>query len=191
MLAFGSNASPAQLFTKFASLSPASRVVPVLLGAVAGLALGHSPHVSIPGYVPYVIVDGGAGVVLDAFVLWLDEEQRMTLNRTEPNYRLVRMPGARYPLSVGAMDTIDRYSAYKGKWGALRWPGDSSPARAGTQREVFDGLGRQPWFVKHFRSGDVRSWMARLAADPALRDLIRAELAASGMVIGDGWQELP
>jgi hypothetical protein len=189
VLAFGSNASPAQLLTKFAALNPARRVVPVLRGAVAGLALGHSPHVSIPGYVPYVIVDGCAGAVLDAFVLWLDPEQRAVLDRTEPNYRLVRMPAARYPLRVDALHTIGEYSAYKGKWGALRWPGETAPAPGVTQQEVFGRLGREPWFADGLGPGDVRSRMARLAADADLREWVRGSLIANGMVVGDGWQE--
>src|SRR5690349_16856734 len=65
VLAFGSNASPAQLSTKFAAMDREHRALPVLRGSVAGFALGHSAHISNPGYVPYVIVDGGAGVALD------------------------------------------------------------------------------------------------------------------------------
>jgi hypothetical protein len=187
VLAFGSNASPAQLQAKFASLRPARRVIPVLRGSVTGLALGHSAHVSIPGYVPYVIV--AADAVLDAFVLWLDPEQRTALDRTEPNYRLVRMPADRYPLRVEALRDIGEYSAYKGKWGALRWPGESAPALPGSQPQVFDRLGEQPWFAAVLGPGDVRSRMSRLAADADLRDRVRAELAAAGMVVGDGWRE--
>lgn len=189
VLAFGSNASPAQLLTKFAALSPARRVVPVLHGSVTGLMLGHSPHVSIPGYVPYVIVDGGTDAVLDAFVLWLDPVQRAALDRTEPNYRLVPMAAGRYPLRVEALQAVGWYSAYRGKWGALRWPGEAGPAPAGTQQEVFERLARQPWFAGKLGPGDVRSWMTRLAADPDLREWVRGSLLANGMVAGDGWRE--
>jgi len=189
VLAFGSNAAPAQLSTKFGSLSPARRTIPVLRGSVAGLALGHSPHVSIPGYLPYVIVDGGPDVVLDAFVLWLDPDQRAALDRTEPNYRLVQVPGARYPLRVESMDRIESYSAYQGKWGALRWPGETSPARAGSQQEALGRLGREPWFAELLGPGDARSWMQRLAADPELRDAVKDGFVANGMVVGDGWLE--
>jgi hypothetical protein len=189
VLAFGSNASPAQLLTKFASLGPAGRVVPVLRGSVAGLTLGHSAHVSVPGYVPYVIVDGGADVALDAFVLRLDPEQRIALDRTEPNYRLVRMPAKRYPLTVGPLGIVKEYSAYQGRWGALRWPGERGASPAGTQHETFARLGELPWFVAALGPGDVRDWIARLAAEVALRDRVRAEFATRGMAVGDGWQE--
>jgi hypothetical protein len=188
VLAFGSNASPAQLSTKFAALDRERRVLPVLRGSVAGFALAHSAHISSPGYVPYVIVDAGTGAALDAFVLWLDPDQRAALDRTEPNYRLVRVPAERYPLTVESMPPIEEYSAYRGRWGALRWPGERLPAPAGTQRQVFDGLGRQPWFQAAVGPGDARSWITGLAANAALRDRIRAELAAAGMAIGDGWQ---
>jgi hypothetical protein len=111
------------------------------------------------------------------------------LDRTEPNYRLVRMPAARYPLRVDALHTIGEYSAYKGKWGALRWPGETAPAPGVTQQEVFGRLGREPWFADGLGPGDVRSRMARLAADADLREWVRGSLIANGMVVGDGWQE--
>lgn len=191
VLAFGSNASPAQLLTKFAAVSPACRAIPVLRGTVAGLALSHSPHISIPGYLPYVIVDGGPDAVLDAFVLWLDPDQRAALDRTEPNYRLVRMPAPRYSLRLDAMDAIAEYSAYQGRWGALRWPGEAVPAPAGSQVEMFGRLGRQPWFAGLLGPGDAPSWMARLAADAVLRDDVRKGFLTNGMVVGDGLPELP
>jgi hypothetical protein len=189
VLAFGSNAAPAQLSTKFGLLSPVRRTIPVLRGSVAGLALGHSPHVSIPGYLPYVIVDGGPGAALDAFVLWLDPDQRAALDRTEPNYRLVRMPAERFPLHIDGLDSIGAYGAYKGVWSALRWPGEPWPARAASQQEVFGRLGREPWFAELLGPGDARSWMPRLAADPVLRDAVRDGFVANGMVVGDGWQQ--
>ena len=59
VIAFGSNAAPAQLRDKFQPLAPDERVVPVLRGSVRGFVLGHSPHVSDPGYLPFVLVGNG------------------------------------------------------------------------------------------------------------------------------------
>ena len=92
VIAFGSNAAPAQLRDKFQLLTPDERVVPVLRASVQGFVLGHSPHVSDPGYLPFVLVGNGAAA-LDVSVLWLDPRQLGVLNRTEPNYELVQMSG--------------------------------------------------------------------------------------------------
>jgi hypothetical protein len=56
-----------------------------------------------------------------------------------------------------------------------------------TQQEVFGRLGREPWFADGLGPGDVRSRMARLAADADLREWVRGSFSANGMVVGDGW----
>ena len=52
--------APAQLRDKFQVLDPVERAIPVTRASLRGLVLAHSPHVSDPGYLPYVLVDGGA-----------------------------------------------------------------------------------------------------------------------------------
>jgi hypothetical protein len=187
VVSFGSNSAPAQLRDKFAALTPANKVIPVTRGFLGGLSLGYSAHVAAPGYVPYVLVDNGSRSALPVFVLWLDAFQLAVMNGTEPNYRLVAVPADRYPLTLDTGQVITRFSAYKGRWGALRVPGNGAPAVAGSQQEVFDRLGAAPWFRALAGPGDVRAQMSTLRADAGLRDRMRTELAARGWVLSDGW----
>ena len=187
VLSFGSNSAPAQLRAKFASLDPASRVIPVLRAVISGLGLGHSAHVSNPGYLPYVLVDNGSASRLAVFMLWLDLHQVEVMNGTEPNYDLVGVPVDRYPLTLPGGEIVAGYAAYKGKWGALRLPGASMPLAAGSQHQLLAELSGVPWFRLLVGDGDPRSHLGRLRDDRVLRERVRVELAGSGMVIDDGW----
>jgi hypothetical protein len=187
VLAYGSNAAPAQLLDKFGRLEPRERVLPVTTGHVEGFALAHSAHISNPGYLPYVLVDGGAGAVLEVRVLWLDEAQLAALNETEPNYTLVPVNGARYPLTLESGVPVPRYSAYRGKWGALHLPAQHGPVRAGSQQDVHAELAGQGWFAELFSRVSVQEQVDLLRADKALRDRVRDELGARGMAVMDGW----
>jgi hypothetical protein len=183
VVAFGSNAAPAQLVAKFGSVDTG---IPVTRARLQGFVIGHSPHVSTAGYLPWVLVDA-PGAVVDCAVLWLDRRQRARLDVTEPNYDLVTADPVRYPLQVPAVDASIAYSAYRGKWGALRWPGEDRPARAATQAEVFARLGTFGWFRGLVGVGGLAACQRRLAADAGLRDRIRHELADRGMAVADGW----
>jgi hypothetical protein len=187
VLAFGSNAAPAQLLDKFAGLTGPGLVVPVTRATVQGFSLGHSPHVSNPGYVPFVVVNSARRNKLEVNMLWLDSDQLTCLNATEPNYRLVPTPGERYPLTLQSRQTITNYSLYKGRWGALKWADEPLPTAAGSQLEVFAGLNAMRWFRVLVGDGDVRSQMSRLRADLTLRDRVRSELFDRGLVVPDGW----
>lgn len=183
VVAFGSNAAPAQLVAKFGSVDAG---IPVTRARLHGFGLAHSPHVSVAGYVPWVLVDE-PGAVLDCAVLWLDRWQRARLDATEPNYVLVSADPGRHPLRVSAVHASVGYSVYRGKWGALRWPGDDRPARAGTQAQVFTRLGRFDWFRDLVGADGLGDRQRRLAADPALRDRVREQLFAREMAVSDGW----
>jgi hypothetical protein len=187
VLAFGSNAAPAQLLDKFKSIDPSERVIPVTRGSVMGFALSHSPHVSNPGYIPYVVVDSGPAAPLPVHVLWLDETQLRVMNRTEPNYRLVNAPAERYPLTLESGETVAGYSLYRGNWGALRWPAERGAAPAGSQEEIFARMSRTQWFRELAGGGDTGAQQLRLGADKVLRDRVRAELADRNQRLPDGW----
>ncbi len=183
VVAFGSNAAPAQLLAKFGARAGG---IPVTRARLHGFALAHSPHVSAPGYIPWVLVDR-AGTAVDCAVLWLDDAERARLDVTEPNYTLVRPDPSRYPLEVAAVAARVDCVVYRGRWGALRWPGDAGPAPAGSQAEVFGRLGALDWFRAVVGAGSLAAVQRLLAGDPARRDRVRSELAARGMVVADGW----
>ena len=183
VVAFGSNAAPAQLLAKFGSVDTG---IPVTRARLRGFALGHSPHVSAAGYLPWVLVDDPDAVV-DCAVLWLDRRHRDMLDGTEPNYDLVPVDPVRYPLRVLAVDRPDSYWAYRGRWGALRWPDDDRATGATTQAEVFARLETFGWFRDLVGAGGLAAGQRRLAADPGIRHRVRSELAARGMAVSDGW----
>jgi len=189
VLAYGSNAAPAQLLDKFGWLDPRDRVVPVTVGRVEGFVLAHSAHISNPGYLPFVLVHGGAGEAIDVRVLWLDDTQLAALNETEPNYTLLPVNGAAYPLTLESGVTVPRYSAYRGNWGALSWLGQDGPAAASSQEVVHTELARCEWFAELIGGVAVPAQVEKLRADKVLRDRVRDELAARGMAMADGWIE--
>lgn len=182
VVAFGSNAAPAQLVAKF---GPTIDAIPVTRARLHGVALAHSPHVSIPGYIPWVLVDR-PGAAVDCAVLWLAGAQRARLDVTEPNYTLARLDATRHPLEVAAVAARVDCLVYRGRWGALRWPDEPGPAPAGSQAEVFGRLGALDWFRELVGPGSLSAVQRRLAAGPALRNRVRSELAARGMVLADG-----
>lgn len=183
VVAFGSNAAPAQLVAKFGS---AAGPIAVTRARVRGFALGHSPHVSIPGYLPWVLVHAPRSQVRCA-LLWLDDRQRAVLDATEPNYHLAAVDPVRYPLATPATGPVTAYAAYRGRWGALRWPGDERPAGATTQAALFERLGTFGWFRDLIGAVGLAASQRRLAADADLRERVHDALTARQMVVPDGW----
>jgi hypothetical protein len=81
VLAYGSNACPAQLRRKLEG-SHCSPVIPMSRGWAQRLAIGYSDHESRYGAIPAtVIVDDDA--VTEVFVAWLDAEQFELFDRAE------------------------------------------------------------------------------------------------------------
>jgi len=81
VLAYGSNASPAQLRRKLGEAT-CSPVVPMTRAWAHRLAIGYSDHESRYGAVPAtIVVDDDA--VTEVFVAWLDPEQYGVFDRSE------------------------------------------------------------------------------------------------------------
>ena len=183
VVAFGSNAAPAQLAAKFGGTGGP---ITVTHARLSGFALSHSPHVSRPGYLPWVLVVE-PGTAVDCALLWLDDRQRALLDATEPNYDLRPVDPARHGPVVRTTGEVVAAAAYRGRWGALRWPGAGGPVPAGSQAAVFDRLATIGWFRELVGTGGLAAVQRRLAGDAVLRDRIRAEFAARDMVVADGW----
>jgi hypothetical protein len=184
VVAVGSNASPVVLDRKLARDGERS-VVPVLAGTLLGCAVGHSAHVSVPGYVaaaPYRDADARTRV----FVSLLDEEQLLRLDATEPNYerrRFTSGDGLRLELEGGIRS--GRFQLYDGRWGVIATP-DGTPVPFGTQQSLHELL-QATWpryaEVLGLRSGQapgVETAMRLLAEDEHLRNAVREALHATG-----------
>lgn len=94
--AVGSNAAAETLRRK---LGATSMVVPVQLVTAHGFGSGVSAHVSKPGYVPATPVPA-PGRTTSLVVAWLDADQLAALDATEPNYRRIRPPADRFPMTA-------------------------------------------------------------------------------------------
>jgi hypothetical protein len=187
VIAVGSNAAPGQLIHKLGNHA-VSDVVPLTLVRVGGLAVGHSAHVSVPGYVPYVPIAAPAGVEREFYVLWLDDEQLRRINATEPNHRTVTVRDPRLAAVFESGERLPGYAMYRGRWGAFRLGPDEAPLLATTQPEILAVLATHAWFrwlVPSCRDGP-EAIVASLAADADTRQAVRFELARRGMVARDG-----
>jgi hypothetical protein len=92
VLAVGSNAAPAQLRRKLATGGPPT-VVPITAVKVDGLSVGVSAHISKAGYVPATPVPDPSSKNLLMWVTWLAQDQLLIMDKTEPNYDRIRVPG--------------------------------------------------------------------------------------------------
>ncbi|MGW3426850.1 hypothetical protein ACWDHW_02660 [Streptomyces melanosporofaciens] len=170
VIAVGSNASPAQLHHKLSRPGhPAT--VPMVPVDVHGIAVGCSAHIGRYGYVasaPYTAPGARTPLVIG----WLDTEQLAAVDATEyPNYRRVLLPGTEYPMVMPSGERLGGAYLYVGERGVLMSPD-------GTERPL-PGGGDQSALLTRLLAGSPRlrellgpdsgTWVARAAADPAVR----------------------
>jgi hypothetical protein len=167
IVAVGSNAAPDVLRRKLARAG-AGAVVPFLAVSLDHIGVGHSAHVSAPGFVaaaPY----HSPGAVTPAVVALLDDQQLRCVDTSEPNYRrrLIDEPGQQW--------------IYESRWGVLATsPGDARPLPLCAQDALLAHLvERDDRLGALLGRGDTQAVLAGLAADPARRDAIRAHLAGT------------
>lgn len=188
VLAVGSNAAPGQLRHKFGLTGDTSDIVPLTRATVRGLGVGHSPHVSKAGYVPYVPIAGDPDSSRDLFVLWLDADQVVRIDATEPNYFPTVVFGSQFPTALENGERLERYALYRGKWGALTAVPGGGRVPATTQQDVYQLLAGFDWFtaqVPEVANGS-RAALAALGADEERRGLVRDAMAREGVAGPDG-----
>ncbi|MGD9485940.1 hypothetical protein WDH52_22295 [Streptomyces sp. TRM70308] len=183
VVAVGSNAAPAQLRYKLASAG-VSGTVPMVPVRVGGLAVGHSGHVSVAGYVayaPYAAPGRHAEVVL----LWLDAEQLAVVDASERrNYRRVRLPVGRFPVRAAgrAVEVGEGAHVYAGVRGLLAGA-DGRPRAAGSQPELLGDLLRHSAGLRALFGRTPQEWVARVRADHRVCARGTAVLRAEGRVL--------
>ncbi|WP_431780438.1 hypothetical protein [Streptomyces chumphonensis] len=179
VLAVGSNAAPAQLRHKFA-LGGVSGTVPMVPVRVGGLAVGHSGHVSVAGYVAYSPFPA-ADRVADVVLLWLDEGQLGVIDASERvNYRRVELPRDRFPVRGSGRGV----HVYVSSRGLLAGDG-GAPREAGEQRRVMSELLSASPRLREVLGASPEEWVRRVAADHRLCGVASVLLVEEGFVLGN------
>ncbi len=162
VVATGSNAAPAVLHRK-CGLGGVSGVVPFLPATVGNLAIGHSAHVSVTGYVAAAPFPAD-GVSTPVVVSLLDRRQVACLDDTEPNYEPRYVDGERFPLQLATGEQPCTYRLYESRWGVVA-PG-GWPMALRHQQDLFDRLWELPGADDALGpADDVRAVTARLAGE--------------------------
>jgi hypothetical protein len=189
VVAVGSNASPAVMHRKL-SRNGVGGAVPLVAGTLTGCAVGHSAHVSVPGFVPaapYLRGDARTPV----HVTLLDEAQLRCVDRTEPSYVRRSLSPGRCLLELEDGSRAESFDLYDSRWGVLAQPvaqPGGSVVPFGSQQALHTLL-RTTWAPYAELLGDpgedtglvaVQAVMRALAADQGLRDRVREAFAATG-----------
>lgn len=193
VVAVGSNASPAVLGRKLAR-SGVHDAVPFVAGTVTGLGVGHSAHVSVPGYVaaaPY----RAAGTSVAVYATLLDDEQVRCVDETEPQYVRRRVDDPACALVLAGAPARSVFWLYDSRWGVLA-PPDADPLALCDQHTLHARLRRDwPEYTEVFAATGTRADPAAavraLAADAGLRTRVRERLRASGWARPSGLEDYP
>ena len=180
VLAVGSNACPGQLRHKLLAAEVPSGVPMVPVG-VGGLGIGVSAHISVAGYVsasPFA----GAAFPARAVMCWFDPAQLAVVDATEPNYRRVLLPADRFPVTVPGGGRLPDAWLYVNRHGVLALDG-RTPLPGRDQRSLLRELLAASARLRGLLGPGPRTWVARAAADPAVRDAGNRALAAEGWLL--------
>lgn len=184
VLAVGSNACPGVLHRKLAA-GGARDTVPFLTGILHGCAVGHSAHVSVPGYVAAAPYRDEAAAT-PVYATLLDAQQLACVDRTEPNYVRRVLAGRECRLGLdGGIEQPGELYLYDSRWGVLA-PPDAPPLALRSQAALHDYL-RAHWkpyggllAEAGLQDDRVEDLPHRLAAEPHLRTRIRETLRSTG-----------
>jgi hypothetical protein len=135
VVAIGSNASPDVMRRKFERQGVSTRMLH-LVGRLDGLALGHSAHVGVSGYLAAAVYPL-ASATLDVVVSALTTEQLQCLDSTERNYDRGTVHTGRLHLDV-PVQLPERAHIYLTRWGVIA--DEDQPVPFGPQRSIFQRL---------------------------------------------------
>ena len=185
VVAVGANASPTVLHRKLRRGGLEGRV-PFLAATLIGVAVGHSAHVSVPGYVPAAPY-AATGVSTPVMASLLDAEQVDCLDRTEPNYVRLTLHADEFWLRLGTGDRPRDFDLYDGHWGVLAQPG-GSPIPLSDQIDLHSYLAAHwPAYTELLGTEcDAESAVLALAQDAALRARVRQAWHHTGWAVSSG-----
>jgi hypothetical protein len=176
-LAVGSNGDPVRLLRKLRG-DGVSPIVPMAPVRVGRLRVGHSAHVSPPGFLaaaPFGADDGERGLI----ALWLDDEQLAAIDLTEPNYRRLRLDGQQYPVALAASGfAYPSADVYESLRGVVHL--DGAPIELMTQVALHAALRDKADGLAAFLALDDPDATIELLREAAMRDRVRAFLRDAG-----------
>lgn len=130
VLAYGSNASPAQLARKYRDTSSSS-IIAMTRAWARDLAVGFSDHQARYGAVPAAVF-AAPDTYTEVFVAWLDPEQLADLDATEGSaYDRVPFDLDAHPLYVADAPSPDRVEVYASRRDLLVLADGTIPAMRG------------------------------------------------------------
>jgi len=186
VVSIGSNASPAVMRRKLRQQG-VNGTIAFIQANVSGLRVGHSAHVSRPGYIPAAPVREPSATT-PAVVSLLDAEQLACLDATEPNYTRTMLTAEVCQLELEGGERPASFFLYVSKHGVLAPPGQE-PLGLMSQPDVFERLHSEfEPAASLFRDSDTRSVMSRLSRDEALRNELLASFARSGWATQSGFE---
>jgi hypothetical protein len=181
VLAIGSNGSPAQVAYKL-SRAGVSAELPMVPARVGGLGVGVSAHISKSGFVsasPYTDPDGETTLVIS----WLDGAQLAAVDRTEPNYHRVFLPGTVFPVVLPSGERLGGCHAYVNRHGVLA-DGASKPLCVPDQPTLLRRLLAESAALRDLFGADPETFVARARSSADLRAAGAAVFREEGWVIG-------
>jgi len=185
VVAVGANASPAVLHRKLRREGLEDRV-PFLTASLTGVAVGHSAHVSVPGYVPAAPY-AASGVCTAVIASLLDAEQVVCLDRTEPNYVRRTLHADVFGLRLDGGGRPRDFDLYDGRWGVLA-PPEGAPIPLSDQVDLHTHLATHwPAYTELLGAArDPESAVLALAQDAALRARVREAWHSTGWAVSSG-----
>lgn len=176
VVAVGSNAAPTVLRHKFGKLLESG--LPVSSALVEGLHIGHSAHVSVPGFVAAAPARVTTRQPRPVTVSWFDPDQLAALDATEPQYRRIPLPpdmtcqlGEDGPIVQGAQV----YESLHGVLGEAGRPLELLP-----QHEVL------AWLAQRLPPDLTEEMVHERLTNRDLRDRVKAALVAADLVLPSG-----
>jgi hypothetical protein len=191
LIAVGSNRNPAQLVRKLCDPAQlaAYRVMPITQIRVHGIAVAHSAHIGVHGYVPYTAVARPGWHT--HWAVWADPDQVAAIDGTEGNYTVVTGTG-QVKLWHDLQFEIREWRMYRSRWGALRFPPDLEPLVPETQQSVWRRLLSLEWFRVLLPTPvvDPAAAAALFAHDEDLRCEASSAFAIHGCAVSDGLDQV-
>lgn len=158
------------------------RRVPVRTGHIANMAIGHAARVSVGGYLAWAAWHR-AGASAPVVAAALDASALAELDRTEPNYRRIRLDRTEHPVQLDGDPKATGFELYDTRWGVLAQGREVIPA--GRQSDLLEILRRTPELAGVLPLGSSGGIADRLR-DNDIRDRVNATLGALGSAAGQG-----